>query len=82
MQDADNEGSLDMERAARLWGAADALREAIGAPLSPFERTELDTHTAAARTALGEEVFAAAWAQGRATPLNEAIEYALDKETP
>lgn len=67
-----------LERAARLWGAATALREEIGAPLAPHWRDEYDRIEAAARQALDEEVFSTAWAQGREMTLNQAIEYALE----
>ena len=62
-----------MERVARLYGAAAALREDIGWPLPPARRTEHDRTVAAARGALGEDAFAAAWARGHALPLQEAI---------
>ncbi len=65
------------ERAARLLGAAEALREAIDAPLPPSERASHDSDIAGVRAALGEEAFATAWAQGRAMTLEQAIEYAL-----
>src|SRR5262249_24552660 len=67
------------ERAARLFGAAEGLREAIGAPLLPAERAEHDRSIAAACTALGEEAFAAAWAEGRALSLEGAVRYALEE---
>ena len=38
--------------AARLFGAADALRQAIGVPMSPAEQTAHDRHLALARAAL------------------------------
>jgi predicted ATPase/class 3 adenylate cyclase len=70
-----------VERAARLFGAAAALREAIGTPLLPDWLPEWHTDrerlVAAARAELGEEAFAAAWAQGRALTLEEAVTYAL-----
>jgi len=56
------------ERAARLLGAAAALREAIGAPLPPIDRAEHERAVAAARGALGEQGFAAAFASGRELP--------------
>src|SRR5579863_7459246 len=55
-------------QAARLWGAAEALREAIGAPIHPVYHAEYEQAVNAARTELGE-AFAEAWAEGRATPL-------------
>jgi predicted ATPase/class 3 adenylate cyclase/DNA-binding SARP family transcriptional activator len=67
------------ERAAQLLGAAERLRETIGIALSPYERTDYEAGVTAARTALGEERFAAAWAEGRALPLERAIQVALDE---
>jgi len=61
------------EWAARLWGTAEALREAIGAPMPPVYRAEYERALAAARTALGEEAFATAWAQGRAMSPDQAL---------
>jgi predicted ATPase/class 3 adenylate cyclase/uncharacterized protein HemY len=66
------------ERAARLFGAAEGLREATGAPLPPADRAEHDRPVAAVRTALGEEAFASAWAEGRAMSLEAVIQYALE----
>jgi non-specific serine/threonine protein kinase len=68
------------ERATRLWGAAEALRAAIGSPLPPSEREEYDRQVAAVREAMGKETFAPAWAQGRAMTLEQAIEYTLEKQ--
>jgi predicted ATPase/class 3 adenylate cyclase len=65
------------ERAARLLGAAEGLRDAIGGP--PPDRAKHERSVAAVRAALGEEAFAAAWAEGRVMPLDAAIEYALDE---
>jgi non-specific serine/threonine protein kinase len=65
-------------RAARLGGAAETLREAIGAPLAPEYRLGHDQAVQAMRAALGDEVFAAAWAEGRALPLEQAIALALE----
>jgi hypothetical protein len=63
--------------AARLFGAAEALRAAIGSPIPPIERAEYERAVAASRTALGEAAFAAAWAEGRAMTLERAVEFAL-----
>jgi predicted ATPase/DNA-binding XRE family transcriptional regulator len=69
-----------MERAARLCGAAAALREDRGWPLPPAKRAEHDLTVAAAREALGEDAFAAAWARGYELPLREASEDLLKQE--
>jgi DNA-binding CsgD family transcriptional regulator/tetratricopeptide (TPR) repeat protein len=70
------------EAAARLFGAAQALREAIRNPVAPAQRAEYDRQVATVRTTLDEETLAAAWAVGRAMTLDEAIEYALSLEAP
>ncbi|MFQ5874043.1 MAG: tetratricopeptide repeat protein, partial [Dehalococcoidia bacterium] len=67
------------ERAARLFGAAEALCEAIGAPLSPADRADYDRDVSTVHAGLDEEAFAAAWAEGRAMTLEQAIAYALRK---
>src|SRR5262249_23716858 len=54
-----------IQTAVGLWGAAHALRESTGAPLSPHEREQHDRQVEQARSALGEDAFAAAWEQGR-----------------
>jgi|SRR5579871_57973 len=73
-------GQGQTEPAVRLWAAADALREAIGSPLSPNEKEELDRKVATARASLGEEAFAEAWEQGQAMTIEQAIEYALQED--
>ncbi len=70
------------ERAARLWGSAQALRQALGSPLPPHEREEYEYNLAAAREALGEEAFEAAWAEGQAMPLEQAVAHALGPYSP
>jgi non-specific serine/threonine protein kinase len=59
------------ERAARFLGAASGLREAIHAPVQPWERPAIQTTTAGARAALGVEAMTAAWSAGRAIGLDE-----------
>ncbi len=63
--------------AARLLGAAAALRAAMHTPLPVVDRAAHDRIMAAARTALGDDAFAAAWAAGQALPLEQAIDEAL-----
>jgi len=71
------QGQSQSSRAARLGGAASALRESIGSPRSPAEQEEIDQQVAAVREALGEAAFAAAWDAGRAMTWEQAVEYAL-----
>ena len=59
--------------ATRLFGAAEALREAMGAPVPPVERTEYEERVAAVHAVLGEVRFRAAWAQGRSMSPQQAV---------
>ncbi|HZO28041.1 MAG TPA: tetratricopeptide repeat protein, partial [Chloroflexota bacterium] len=71
-------GELDyLERAARLFGATEALRGVPGRLLSPADQAEHERQIDTVRQALGEALFDAAWAEGRAMPFERAVEYAL-----
>jgi predicted ATPase/class 3 adenylate cyclase len=67
------------EQAARLWGSEEALREAAAVPIWPDEQVMYEHDIAAARTQLDTATFAAAWAAGRALPLEQAIAEALGR---
>jgi predicted ATPase/DNA-binding CsgD family transcriptional regulator len=67
-------------RAARLFGAARALRGTIGAPRPPAFRSYHDRNLATIRDRLGEAAFEAAFSEGRAMSPEQAIEYALSAE--
>jgi predicted ATPase/DNA-binding SARP family transcriptional activator len=56
------------ELAARLLGAAHAMRDAIGTALSPCERPQHDQTAGAARRSLGDTGYEAAWRAGAETP--------------
>ena len=73
------EGSI--ARAARLWGAEEALLEKIETAVYTYvpDRSLHRSQVSASRSQMNEETFAAAWAEGRAMNLEEAIEYALDR---
>jgi len=63
--------------AARLWGAAERLREEMGSPAGPGELAG-DARVAAARAVLQDDAaFDLAWREGRAWSLDQAIAYAL-----
>jgi len=66
-------------RAARLFGAAAALRDAIGSPLPPSERSDHEQSLAAARAG-DPDAFAAAWAEGQAVELEQAVVVALSDD--
>jgi predicted ATPase/DNA-binding CsgD family transcriptional regulator len=63
--------------AARLLGAADALRKRSGQPNWPHERDRDARAIAGLRARLGDEGFAAEHARGGAMPLDEVVELAL-----
>jgi predicted ATPase/class 3 adenylate cyclase len=63
----------DPAQAARLWGMAEALREAIGAPLHPVERADYEPAVTAVRGHLGEEAFVSAWAEGRTMTAEQVL---------
>ncbi len=61
--------------AARLFGAACALRAEIGLARWPVDQAGYDTDVARARDALGEHAFDAARAEGQALTVDEAVAY-------
>jgi predicted ATPase/DNA-binding XRE family transcriptional regulator len=63
--------------AARLFGSVAGLRDTIGAPLSPAERTRQLQALTRTRTALEESAFNTAWDAGRALSPAQAINEAL-----
>ncbi len=63
----------DPRRAARLFGAAQALLDVGGVRAPGAERVNHDRDLARAHDALGAGAFAAAWAEGRATTPERAI---------
>jgi DNA-binding CsgD family transcriptional regulator/tetratricopeptide (TPR) repeat protein len=69
-----------LQRAARLVGAAKALREATGIPLRPHFRADYDRIVSAVRLRLGEEGFEAASEEGRKMTLEQAIQYGRSAE--
>jgi predicted ATPase/class 3 adenylate cyclase len=66
------------QRAAKLFGAAEALREKIGSPMAKYEEAEYDQSVARLRAMLPETEFNALWAEGRAMTMEQAIESALE----
>jgi non-specific serine/threonine protein kinase len=66
------------ERGARLLGATEALRERIGLRYRVAEnKVALEQAAAAARAALGEPAFTAAWSAGRTLQPRQAVAEAL-----
>ena len=64
-------------RAARLFGTAEALLEAIGLPPATDQRTLEEPYLVAARSQLDVASWEASFAEGKAMTLEQAVEYAL-----
>jgi len=69
----------EMEKAARLWAAAQAIYKATGFKLEKVDREFNDRYISEARAAIGDKLFDASFEQGRLMRLKEAI--ALARET-
>lgn len=67
-----------LKRAARLLAAAEAQLRAAGASWWPADQVEYERTLALIQAALDPETFTAAWTQGQAMSLAEAISEALD----
>jgi predicted ATPase/class 3 adenylate cyclase len=68
----------EAERAAKLFGAAEALREIINIPMTKIERIEYDQEVADLRAGMDDQSFLSFWADGRALTMEQAIEFALE----
>lgn len=68
------------ERAAQLYGAAQALRDAMGSPMHASAIDEYEQHVDGVRNTLGGESFTLAWNQGQQLSLEQAIAYARATE--
>jgi hypothetical protein len=69
----------DGVRAARLFGAAEALREASDARMTSAEREEYDAQIARLRSEIDEAALGSAWAAGRGMTSDEAVAFALSQ---
>jgi tetratricopeptide (TPR) repeat protein len=67
-------------RAARLFGAAEAWRDALGMPPRSSQRADRDRAAQGARAAVGEAAWTAAWTAGRGLTIEQAIVEALNDE--
>jgi DNA-binding CsgD family transcriptional regulator len=72
----------DLERAVRLWAAAEALRARLSFPIAVRRRRRHAAEVEQARARMGEARFAAAWVAGQALDLEAAVSYALGEEPP
>jgi predicted ATPase len=65
------------EKSLHLAGAAAALRQRLGAPLTPSEQSRLEKALEFARRTLGNAAGLAAWMEGWAMPVEQAVQEAL-----
>ncbi|MEO8606550.1 MAG: LuxR C-terminal-related transcriptional regulator [Chloroflexota bacterium] len=70
--------SGELERAVRLFGAADALFLPTGVGLSSADQPEHERVLAAVRGQLDEETFQVCWNDGRSFTLEQAVAFALE----
>ena len=66
------------QRAAKLFGAADGLRERIDSQMTEYERIEFDQSVTQLRAMLNETEFNTLWAEGKSMTMEQAIELALE----
>ncbi|HET8851782.1 MAG TPA: tetratricopeptide repeat protein, partial [Ktedonobacteraceae bacterium] len=59
--------------AVRLWSTAETVRCRIGVPMQPGMRAAYSRKVTATRAQLGEQAFAATWAEGRAMTPEQAL---------
>jgi tetratricopeptide (TPR) repeat protein len=68
------------DRAARLFGAVEAQPELLRMPLPSTDHGSYERSVDLVHAQLDEATFAAAWAEGRAMSLEQAIDYALGED--
>ena len=69
----------DAERAAWLFGAAEALRRATGISVYPHDAASHESAIIKARARLDDEAWHKAWTRGQDMSMEQAIAYALRK---
>jgi predicted ATPase/class 3 adenylate cyclase/DNA-binding CsgD family transcriptional regulator len=69
-------GDTDHQQAARLFGAADAIRQRTGMARFKVYDAAYQVSVATLRESMGENEFDAAWTEGEALSMEEAIAYA------
>jgi predicted ATPase len=67
-----------LDRAARLWGAAAAIREATGLPLAESEVEEQLFAIDVANAQTDPSAWSAAWSEGRTMSVEQAVALALE----
>ena len=65
------------ERAIKLLGAAEALRERIQIDMSPMERVEYEREVNDLKANMDRKLFTALWAEGKSMTMGAAIAVAM-----
>ena len=68
------------QRATKLLGAADALREKIQSPMTDQEQIEYDQHVRRLQSMLPDAEFNTFWAEARSMTIEEAIQLAISDD--
>jgi predicted ATPase len=66
----------EAERSARLWGAADSIREASHNPVTPSEQVLYSPFITKVRSDLGEAAYLESWRAGRLLTISKAVAFA------
>ena len=69
----------ELQRAAKLFSAAEALREKAQSPMVDYEQIEYDQSVAQLRSMLRAAEFRTLWAEGRSMTVEQAIQLALQE---
>ena len=72
-----NKATEQTEKAARLFGMAEALRQRIGIDMTTQERKDYEKEVAELKANMDEKEFASLWTEGRSMTMDEAMELAL-----
>jgi predicted ATPase/DNA-binding CsgD family transcriptional regulator len=70
------------QSAAIIFGAAAAVRAQASAMMDAVDRPDYERTISRIRTALGEDIFESAWAEGEGMPLEVLVDYALHEADP
>jgi predicted ATPase/Tfp pilus assembly protein PilF len=68
------------ERAARLFAAADAIRQATGLLLDPADVEEVERNVATGKMQLDDTAWEAAWSEGLGMSTEQAVAYAAGED--
>jgi hypothetical protein len=74
-------GQGDAQRAARLFGAGQALRDSINFPVAPSEAAFYQPRMDAARALIGNAAFEGAWIEGQHMTVDELVDYMRSDRT-